>query len=412
MQGKYHFPADLERIIRSHAGAEPESLESLARAISKLSDLFNGKIPWESPYSRDPDLRCAYLGYFLPVNLPKIQTPLADWLADRPNLWAGRRLRCLDLGSGPGTALLGLCDFVRRLPTENRPAALDLVAVDQCPENLRDTGLLLGALREVEPSLPSFHFQPLRQDLVSDRSGLFPFTTGGGRFDLVVAANVLCELMRESPDGLERAKDLVLATVREVLHPAGAIILLEPGLKETSRNLHRLRDHLLSTGTLHVHAPCLHEDGCPALATKRDWCIADVGWEPPALVATLDRLTGLRKGSLKFSYLLLSPEAPPDPGPAIWRVVSDVLDLKGERRVYLCAQGRWIVLGQLKRDRAPSVDVFRSLQRGDLVEVEGMEQKGSLFRLPPNGHLCRISRLSRHRTLRRHRLERDPQRRA
>lgn len=391
MPGKYHFPADLERIIGSHAGAEPESLEQIARAISKLSDLFNGKIPWESEYCRDPDLRRAYLGYFLPVNLPKIQTPLGSWLDGRPNLWAGRPLRCLDLGSGPGTALLGLCDFVRRLPAENRPAALDLVAVDQCPENLRDSGFLLGALHEVEPALPSFQFQPLRQDLVSDRSGLFPFTTGGGRFDLVVAANVVCELMRESPDGLERAIDLVLATTREVLDPAGAIILLEPGLKETSRNLHGLRDRLLSAGTLHVHAPCLHEDGCPALATKRDWCTADVAWEPPALVATLDRLTGLRKGSLKFSYLLLSPQPPTDFGPARWRVVSDVLDLKGERRVYLCAQGRWLVLGQLKRDRTPNEEVFRSLRRGDLVEVDGAERKGSLFRLPPGGRLRRVS---------------------
>lgn len=394
MPGIYHFPADLEQIIRSHAGVDPDSLDALARAISRLSDLFNGKIPWETKYTRDSELRRAYLGYFLPVNLPKIQTPLADWLAGRPGFWAGRRLRCLDLGSGPGTALLGLCDFIRRIPAEHRPSALDLVAVDQSPENLRDTGFLLAAFGEMEPALPSIQFQPLRQDLVADRSGLFPFMTGGGRFDLVVAANVVCELARESQDGLERAKDLVLATAREVLAPAGAIILLEPGLKETSRDLHWLRDCVLSKGKLHVYAPCLHQDRCPALATDRDWCTADMAWEPPALVATLDRRTGLRKGSLKFSYLLLSPAAAPDPGPTVWRVVSDVLDLKGERRIYLCAQGRWIVVGQLKRDRTPGVEIFRSLRRGDLVEVEGMEQKGGIFRLPPSGRIERLPRLT------------------
>lgn len=391
MPGIYHFPADLEQIIGSLARFDSGSLSDLARAISTLSDLFNGKIPWESEYSRNADLRRAYLGYFLPVNLPKIQTPLAAWIAARPAVWASRPLRCLDLGSGPGTALLGLCDFVRRLPVAERPSALELVAIDQSPENLRDGGHLLNELRAVDPALPPIRFQPLRQDLVSDRSGLFPLATQGGRFDLVVAANVVCELARESEDGLERAATLLLSVAREVLEPTGALILVEPGLRETSRDLHRLRDRLLATGTLHVLAPCVHEDGCPALATDRDWCIADVPWEPPSLVASLDQRTGLRKGSLKFSYLLLSAERPPDPAPGIWRVVSDVLDLKGERRVYLCAEGRWIVLSQLKRDRAPSESTFRSLRRGDLVEIGGVERRGPVHRLPPTGILRKVS---------------------
>jgi len=151
-----------------------------------------------------------------------------------------------------------------------------------------------------------------------------------------------------------------------------------------------LRDHWLSRERLHVHAPCLHESPCPALATERDWCIADMPWQPPQIVAEIDLRTGLRKGSLKFAYLVLAPEPPPAPTARTWRVVSDVLDLKGERRVYLCADGRWIVLGQLKRERGPSALTFETLQRGDLVEVEGMERKGSLFRLPQGGTIRRL----------------------
>jgi SAM-dependent methyltransferase len=387
MAALYHFPADLEQIIRAHAGADDESLRSLAEAITHLSDLFNGKMPWDPSYSRDPLLRRAYLGYFLPVNLPKIRTPLAAWVGDRRGLWAGRTLRCLDLGSGPGTALLGLCDFVRELPAEERPAALDLVATDHSPENLRDGRALLERLRELDPRVPPLRVRPLRLDLVADRSGLFPLATTDGRFDLVIAANVICELIREPGNGLDRARDLIAAVAGEVLDREGAILLMEPGLRETSRDFHRLRDQLLADGGLHVHAPCLHEESCPALATERDWCYADVAWEPPPLVAALDRLTGLRKGSLKFAYLVLSREAPPPPAADAWRVVSDVLEMKGERRVYLCAEGRWIVLAQLKRDRAPSEAVFRSLRRGDLIEVDGMERRGSLFRLGPQGTL-------------------------
>ena len=73
-----------------------------------------------------------------------------------------------------------------------------------------------------------------------------------------------------------------------------------------------------------------------------------------------------------------------------WRVVSDVLDLKGERRVYLCADGRWIVLGQLKRNAGAAGETFASLRRGDLVEIEGIEPKGAFFRLPSSGMFRRV----------------------
>lgn len=395
MQGLYYFPEDLEQIISARAAeGGAEEPRRIAAAIARLSDLFNGKIPWDPAYHRDPQLRRAYLEYFLPVNLPKVRTPLSLWLHERPGAWAGRRLRCLDLGSGPGSALLGLCDFVRSLPAAERPSALDLVATDLSPENLDDAERLLRRFGEVEPALPPMRFQPLRLDLFTDRSGLFPIARAGGRFDLVMAANVLCELVREE-GGPDRAETLVRSAAQEVLEGRGAIVLIEPGLRETSRDLHRLRDRLLRRSedpgpTLFVHAPCLHEEPCPALATDRDWCTADMAWKPPQAVAELDRITGLRKGSLKFSYLLLAVEPPPAPTPSVWRVVSDVLDLKGERRVYLCAEGRWIVLGQLKRAPGPNDEVLRSLRRGDLVEIEGAERRGAIFRLPPRGVIRRL----------------------
>jgi len=110
------------------------------------------------------------------------------------------------------------------------------------------------------------------------------------------------------------------------------------------------------------------------------------------MVSTIDRRTGLRKGSLKFAYLVLTLESPPSLPSTTWRVVSDLLDLKGERRVYLCAEGRWIVLGQLKRDEGAAAETFRSLRRGDLVEIGGIEPKGPLFRLPPSGTIRRVDR--------------------
>jgi SAM-dependent methyltransferase len=387
----YHFPADLEQIIEGVAGGPPDDVGRLAESVLELSDLFVGRAPWRGEYASSAELRRAYLRYYLPVNLPKIRLPLAEWLRRHPGRLAGTSLRCLDLGSGPGSALLGLADFVRGLPAGERPRRLEMVALDQSFESLRDAGRLLQSFAERTPF--TIEFQPLRLDLVSERAELFPLASVGGRFDVVIAANVICEIVRESADrdeALGRAAAVISAAADRLLSPRGSILVIEPGLRDTARDLHRLRDRWLSSTALHVQAPCLHEAPCPALVTDRDWCIADLAWQPPTIVADLDRRTGLRKGSLKFAYLVLTGEsAAPFPA-AAWRVVSDVLDLKGERRVYLCADGRWIVLSQLKRDVRDAGETFASLRRGDLVEIEGVQPKGALFRLPPSGVIRRV----------------------
>jgi SAM-dependent methyltransferase len=384
----YHFPEDLEQAINEVAGGDPDSTE-LARAVGELSDLFLGLGQWRGDYADSPALRRAYLHYYLPVNLPKIRVPLGEWLRDDPRRFAAAPLHCLDLGSGPGTAIIGLLDFLRSLPPEQRPTGVRIVALDQSFENLRDAARLVERFARLIPALP-VSFEPLRLDLMADRSEIFPLAVAQGRFDLVIASNVLCEIARESPDGSERAARLMETAARDVLSPRGALVIVEPGLRETARDLHRLRDRWLASGLLHVQAPCLHEAPCPALATDRDWCIAELPWYPPRRVTDLDRRTGLRKGSLKFAYLLLTATSPTPQCATAWRVVSDVLDLKGERRVYLCAEGRWIVLAQLKRAAGPLADAFARMQRGDLVEIEGLERKGGVYRLTPGASLRRI----------------------
>ncbi len=387
--GLYHFPADLAQFVAEIAGGGPSDEAALARRVKQLSDVFVGAREWQDEYARDPDLRRAYLAYFLPVNLPKIQVALPAWVGARPGGIAGEALRVIDLGSGPGSALLGLLDFVRRLPPSDRPADLDLVALDQSFETLRDAERLVdrmrGTLRDT-----AVRFRPLRLDLVADRRQVFPLAGADGRFDLVIAANLLSEVVRGDPRGLDAALDLVEAAVAELLAEDGAVVVLEPGSREIARDLHRIRDRVVDRTGLHVLAPCLHDLPCPALATERDWCIHDLAWEPPEIVRRVDQRSGLRKSSLKFAYVVLARRPSAPRLPSRWRVVSDVLEQKGERRVYLCAEGRWITVGQLKRDESSqNARTFAALERGDLVEVDGLEPKGPLFRLPPGGSIRR-----------------------
>jgi ribosomal protein RSM22 (predicted rRNA methylase) len=384
----YGLGPELEQILRPGPDAD---LAAIAAAVRRLSDLFNGLSPWRAEYGRDPALRAAYLAYYLPTNLPKIRRPLEDWRRVRPRAFAGRPLRAIDLGTGPGTMLLGLADVVRRLPPEERPSRLELVGADEHAENLREAERLLSALAEADPVLPPVRFDSLRLDVIGDRRDLIPLAAGAGRFDLAILANVVCELERE-PRG--SAEELVLAVGRELLAPEGAIVVIEPALRDTARALERLRDRWLASGELFAVAPCVAPGPCPALVRERDWCVATLPWERPEWVAEIDRRTGLRKDALKLAYLLLAREAPPV-RPGEWRVVSDVLDTKGELRVHLCGRSgeetRWVLLRHLKRRGGETEAVLRSLERGDRVHVEGLEPKGPLHVLGEHGTIRRLS---------------------
>jgi ribosomal protein RSM22 (predicted rRNA methylase) len=116
------------------------SLESgrLAQAVEELSRLFTKErrsLP--SRYLDDPDHAAAYLNYFMPVNLSKVQVLLDELpLEDRG---AEQRLRILDVGSGPGTGALAVLDWLhRRGPDKAR--RLSAVAVDSSRETLRLAG--------------------------------------------------------------------------------------------------------------------------------------------------------------------------------------------------------------------------------------------------------------------------------
>jgi hypothetical protein len=286
--------------------------------------------------------------------------------------------------------LLGLCDFVTRLPENERPTALELVAIDEHGENLRDAARLVAELERLDARLPPVRFEALRLDVVTDRRDLFPLAVTRGRFDLAILANVLCEVAGGHADGSDRATALVEAVAADLLDQNGAIVVIEPALRRTARDLERVRDRLLAERKLVAVAPCLDQGPCPALLKERDWCVSTRAWESPRWVAEIERRIGLRKEALKLAYLVLAKEPLPPPAPGVWQVVSDVLDLKGELRVFLCGEGRWLVVRHLKRRGRELAAELRALRRGDLVEVAGLVAKGTLFEAGPDARFRKL----------------------
>ncbi len=353
----------------------PEELKALAASVSKLSALLTKDRESLPPaYLKDKDLRTAYVRYFLPSNMKKVHLALTDLSLHPEQLLAKDRLRVLDLGAGPGTALLGMLAFFAQRP--QRPS-LACVAVDRVGENLHIAEELFAAYRTnkgLDASLKTVRAGIEEAERLSEEP-----------FDLILFSNVLNELYAFDEDRIERRTEIVANVLARLLAPGGSCIIIEPALRETSRELLAVRDHLIAN-SFHIYTPCLTAKNCPALANPRDWCHEDVPWDPPALIRELDKLTGLRKDSLKFSYMVLRKDVRSFAdlfGRDAFRVVSEPLVTKGKIEFYLCGgQGRKLAT-RLDKDRTAENQLFEELKRGTVVGFEGLVDEGTRFKIEP-----------------------------
>jgi len=281
--------------------------------------------------------------------------PLAE--LERGRLLPARApLRLLDLGAGAGAMTLGAAAYLAGI---GRELDLSVVAID------RDRGALAlfeGAARHLAQSLGGRIALERRADLLRD--AVLP----PGAFDLVLAGGVLNELD-------EATRISLVERGLTALDEGGALVLIEPALRETSRDLHRLRDHLLASGRAHVFAPCTRAVApCPALARERDWCHEDRPLALPPRAARLAQATGLRQGGMKFAYLVLrragDPLAAVDPSRAALRIVSEAKRLKGRRECVGCGDAGWVKLRLLSRHRTDANRGFERVRRGDVLVID------------------------------------------
>ncbi|MDP9149936.1 MAG: small ribosomal subunit Rsm22 family protein, partial [Myxococcota bacterium] len=217
-----------------------------------------------------------------------------------------------------------------------------------------------------------------------------------GRFDVVLAGHVLSELDVGAPDPIraERHADRLGALVEHHTEPGGAVIVIEPALRDRTRHLHRVRDALAARG-MTIFAPCLHAAACPALARDGDWCHEDVPVDLPPWLVPVARAAGLRHQGLTFSYLVLRRGGPrladafaTPAGAARLRVVSAPIRSKGKREVFLCGElaaagavpSALVPSGaramRLDRDARPANSKWEELMRGDVVFVTPPIERG------------------------------------
>jgi len=368
--------------------------DDLCRRVAELSQLFTReRKSLASSYLDDELSRLAYLAYFLPVNFAKVQVLLGEMPAPiRQEDMTARPFTLLDLGSGPGTAALGVLDWARRSPLlRHRP--LEVVAVDRSFQALEDCKKLWNVYVGAERA-EGLKLTTVRLDLERNHPQTNRTINATRPYDLIVLANVLNELFPSARDPIQKRAELV-RDLLSLLDQHGTLMIIEPALREISRQLHLVRDRLLEDRLCTVYSPCLHEQPCPALIKETDWCHEERPWTAPPLVAAIDRKVEFIKDALKFTYLLLRKDGRRivRRAPEVYRVVSELRSMKGEKRAWLCNETGRPEVGRLDRERSETNAAFDDWHRGAIVRIEEIvrrERKGresTIGRIPASANV-------------------------
>ncbi len=373
-------PTEVEEVVhaatRAALGDAPLATAPLTRAIIDRSRRYTRERDRPAP---DPTADLAARAMFFTVaDAMKIAIPLGE-LAGRGALPRARPLQIVDLGAGCGAMSLGA---IVALPPG---VAVEITAIDRDAPAL---AIARAAVRELAARRGVAAGVAVRDGDLARA----PVPAA----DLVVLGSVLNEL----------PGDARLAAVLRALAAIGddgAVIVIEPALRDTARALHELRDAVLAGGRGHVFAPCTRAVApCPALADPDDWCHEDRALQLPPRTAELARLTHLCDGGMKFAYLVLRrrPLALVDPtegfaprptgkaggvptpplasleAASAWRVVSAPMPAKGKLEVIGCSAAGRVPLRLLRRHRTAANRSIDTADRGDVVVIEGAAPPG------------------------------------
>jgi SAM-dependent methyltransferase len=404
-----HLPA-LMRLWRGGNSSSILTEKEIQRAAAALVTLQRGLTGDRhlagAGYMDDTPLLGAYLLYYWPVSYMQVSLAAVSacdtfrFQADTA-VQERRPFRILDLGSGPGPAATAIQDYIHSMQPE---AVFELTLTDSGKEALRLAKQILCAFRAdpvktIKLTATTTNLEKTAQTAAPDtayrsenRIASADFLQEGP-FDIIVMCHALNELWRKDTDRIEKRSSLLESAASHLL-PGGFLLIVEPALLETSRDLLSVRDRLCKNGYT-VISPCMGNAPCPALsAGTGHTCHAEINWNPPEPVASLAHAAGLDRESVKMSFIIVRPPqkaaaaGSKDNGRRYYpetglpesdkviraRVVSDgMLNKAGRIRFLLCDGKNRFPFSAKNDDHEALVQGFFTLRRYDMVEIQNPE---------------------------------------
>jgi ribosomal protein RSM22 (predicted rRNA methylase) len=379
----------LDDLARHRGWPTSKDHARLAAQVAKLSTAYNAG---DLGQLRSRDALSARLGFSFARDVPKAAGAVRELIATGAlRVPEGRALRVLDLGAGLGASTWGLWAALSAYAPDS-PGRIEAVCVDEDAPALSIAKAIAGARRgrgRMEVEVEALEAKVSRGVQVAR-----------GAFDVVLLGQVLSEL------GPATHVEIVRAALDRAT-PEGSVVLIEPALRDRTRNLHALRDALLAGGGVHVFAPCLHAAPCPALAAEGAWCHEDLDVDLPAWLAPVAAQAGLRWQGLTFSYLVLRKderslrEHTAREGAALVRMVSEPIVTKGKREAFVCGivrkdgelgPGR-VRVRRLDREESETNAAWEEAARGDVLACEPPIDAGRP-RIGPSAGIALVTPLS------------------
>jgi ribosomal protein RSM22 (predicted rRNA methylase) len=373
LMGRLHVEPPPEHLLAAIRSVAKERLlaadlhgKELGQAVRRVSEAYRRERGTPADLRGDDRTLCARLKFFLPRDWPKVAAPLAE-LAAVGALPTAKALRVLDLGAGLGATGLGAAAFALARP------GIEHVTIDAIDRDARALEIALAlSQRFARTAGLALELRPHRAALNAELAACL-----SPPYQLIVLGFVLNELYEDEPDkALHHAR--WLSRLSELLTDDGAIVVLEPALRASSRTLQSTRGLLAAAaGPPYVFAPCLHRGACPLLERERDWCHEQLPLELPDEIAPVARAAGLRTSELTYSYLTLhrAPRslAELDPSARLLRVVSAPLRSKGKLELSVCGAGAVRKLRRLERHASAGNHEIESANRGAILRLSPSE---------------------------------------
>lgn len=373
----YQIPKKLENVLlsyvketylpermhsKAHSHFNSKDVNFFARGVAEMSDFFTserGALP--KNYLNRKDLRAGYILYFVMSNFPKVIFCLDEIAAAKR--FAGREtIKIADIGCGPGTASLAAAEYFSTNAPEQK---VEIVAIDQNTRALHDTKKIFSGFVKSERTQLYTKFGQLYHKNVG-----YTLKT---KYDIIILSNFLNEIGNVDA----QSQLLELISTRHIADD-GIVIVIEPALRSTSRNLMQLRDEVAKGNELSILAPCMGSPKCKMLESNhRDWCHMYISWKSPEVIDKIDQLIGNKKNYLKFSYLILGGSSAARTGKCaknLYRTVSAPMRSKGKIELLLCGErGITRVTRQDKDATSKNFDAG-SIGRGIVVEFDGTDK--------------------------------------
>ena len=273
---------EFDKILQSVFPANGRQLASLPKHINALSHaLTDERGERRRGYMNAPETLSAYVRYFSWWNIVRFTRLFANFEKDAFALSDGDA--CLDVGSGPLTAVISL--WLSRPELRNKKLTWYCMDISQASLALGEN-LYLSIAARVPPSdknaAPHWNIvrvkgelgEPLRQ-----------------KASLIVCADMLNELRETDARSDEiRAKQYASSLLSYAAKKC-ALLVIEPGVPSAARIISLMRDTLLKKN-MTIVSPCPHADACPMngyrahRGSASKWCNFAFSTEdaPPSLL--------------------------------------------------------------------------------------------------------------------------------